>query len=228
MPKSFSEIRSRRGKSRAFTLVEILVVISLIVVLASMTFALAGPVKNSILTTKAKSQIQKISLALNEFKSKYGEYPMVENSGTDETWAQLLLDAVRGTKILVRRNGKIQMITYTDGRSGVEAVPFLSLSDFTLDEEGDPENATQILDPWDNIYQYRYNTISGGKMGTEWDAPSFLLISAGPDYNEPLETEDFFVDDMEKTGLFETDSSSSSYYYEDVRADNLVNLDMGL
>lgn len=228
MLKTFSEIRSRRGKSRAFTLVEILVVISLIVVLASMTFALAGPVKNSILTTKAKSQIQKISLALNEFKSKYGEYPMVENSGTDDTWAQLLLDAVRGTKILVRRNGKIQMIAYTDGRSGVEAVPFLSLSDFTLDEEGDPENATQILDPWDNIYQYRYNTISGGKMGSDWDAPSFLLISAGADYNEPLETEDFFVDDMEKTGLFETDSSSSSYYYEDVRADNLVNLDMGL
>lgn len=228
MLSSFSEIRSRRGKSRAFTLVEILVVISLIVVLASMTFALAGPVKNSILTTKAKSQIQKISLALNEFKSKYGEYPMIENSGDDDAWALLLLDAVRGTKILVRRNGKIQMVAYTDGRSGVEAVPFLSLNDFTLDEEGDPDNATQILDPWDNIYQYRYNTISGGKMGSDWDAPSFLLISACADYNDPLETDDFFVDDMEKTGLFETDSASSSYYYEDVRADNLVNLDMGL
>lgn len=222
-------VSSGKNRSRgAFTLVEILVVISLIVVLAAMTFTLAGPVKNSILTTKAKSQIQKLSMALNEFKSKYGEYPVGEGSGSDDTWAQLLIDSVRGSKILVRRNGKIQMIAYDDGRSGAEQVPFLALNDFTLDEEGDPDSATQILDPWDNIYQYRYNTVSGGKLGSEWDAPSFLLISACAEYNEPLETEDFFTGDMETSGLFETDSSSSSYYYEDVRADNLVNIDMGI
>ena len=49
-------------RRRAFTLVEILVVISLIIVLASLTFALAGPVKNTIMTTKAKSQIQKMAI----------------------------------------------------------------------------------------------------------------------------------------------------------------------
>lgn len=97
-------------KRRAFTLVEILIVVSLIIVLASMTLALAGPVRNSILTTKAKSQIQKLSLALNEFKAKYGEYPMTDGGSGDNAWAQTLIDAMRGDKILVRRNGKISMV----------------------------------------------------------------------------------------------------------------------
>lgn len=220
--------RKNKTARRAFTLVEILVVISLIIILASLTLALAGPVRNTILTTKAKSQLQKISLALNEFKGKYGEYPMAENSGGEDAWAQLLIDAMRGDKILVRRNGKISMVRYDDGRSSAEPVPFLALSDFSLDDDGDPANATKILDPWDNLFQYRYNTISGGKLGTKWDAPSFLLISAAADYNNPVTDSDFFTGDMETTGLFETDSSQADYYYEDTRADNLVNIDMSL
>ena len=70
--------------------------------------------------------------------------------------------------------------------------------------------------------------LSGGKPGQNWDAPTFLLISAGPEYNEPPDTSDYFTGDMEQTGLFETDASEPDYYYEDVRADNLVNIDMGL
>lgn len=220
--------RKNNATRRAFTLVEILVVISLIIILASLTFALAGPVRNTILTTKAKSQIQKLSLALNEFKNKYGEYPMPEGGGGEDVWAQLLIDAMRGDKILVRRNGKISMVRYNDGRSSAEAVPFLALSDFSLDDDNDPANATQILDPWDNLFQYRYNTLSSGKLDTKWDAPSFLLISAAADYNDPVTNSDFFTGDMETTGLFETDSSQADYYYEDTRADNLVNIDMAL
>lgn len=215
-------------KRSAFTLVEILVVISILVGLAALTFSLAGPVKNSIMMTKAKAQIQKLSLALNDFKSRYGDYPMPEGNAGDDEWAQLLIDSVRGDKILVRRNGKIAMIRYNDGRASAERVPFIEgLSEFNLDED-DPDEAKQILDPWENLFQYRYNNISGGKRGLQWDAPTFLLISAGADYNDPVTSEDFFSGDMEKTGLFETDSASANYYYEDVRADNLVNIDMGL
>lgn len=215
-----------RKSRRAFTLVEILVVISLIIVLASITFALAGPVKTTILTTKAKSQIQKISLALNEFKNKYGEYPMADGGESDEDWAELLIDAVRGDRILVRRSGKLKMAKYNEGRSGAEPLPFLALGEYALDDDTDIENAKMILDPWDNPYQYRYNKISGGKPGSQWDAPTFLLISACADYDEPPTDEDYFRGDMERTGLFETDASQENYYYEDRRADNLVNIDM--
>lgn len=213
---------------RAFTLVEILVVVSLLVALAAITFSLAGPVRNTIMTTKAKSQIQKISLALNEFKNHYGDYPMSDGGDNEEEWAELLIDAMRGDRILIRRNGKISMANYDDGRPNAQPVPFLALGEFTLDDENDPANAKQILDPWENLYQYRYNRISGGKPGQNWDAPTFLLISAGPEYNEPPDTSDYFTGDMEQTGLFETDASEPDYYYEDVRADNLVNIDMGL
>jgi len=213
-----------KNSRSAFTLVEILIVIALIGILVGMTFALAGPVMTSISKTKAKSQIQKISLALNEFKSRYGEYPMAENSG-DDAWSKTLIEAMRGDKILVRRNGKITMTKYNDGRSSATQLPFLALGEFELNDD-DVDAATQILDPWENLYQYRYKTISGGKIDSRWDAPTFLLISACADFNEPVQSSDFFVGDMETTGLFETDTSSSEYYYEDVRADNIVNLDM--
>lgn len=211
---------------RAFTLVEILVVIALLIVLASITFALAGPVKTSILTTKAKSQIQKISLALNEFKNKYGEYPMTDGGESDEDWAELLIDSVRGDRILVRRGGKLKMAKYNEGRSGAKPLPFLALGEYALDDDSDVENAKMILDPWENPYQYRYNKITGGKPGTQWDAPTFLLISAAADYEEPPSDDDYFCGDMERSGLFETDASQENYYYEDRRADNLVNIDM--
>lgn len=214
-------------KRNAFTLVEILVVIALLIILASITFALAGPVKNTISMTKAKSQVQKISLALNEFKSKYGEFPMSEGGESEEEWERLLIETMRGDKILVRRSGKMALVKYNEGRSKAEKIPFLNLAEFSLDDEGDSESATKILDPWENPFQYRYNKISNGKPGTAWDATSFLLISAGSDYNEPPTTDDYFIGDMETSGLFETDPNSANYYYESTRADNIVNLDMG-
>lgn len=216
----------QKKRRNAFTLVEILIVIAIIGILVGLTFAIAGPVMVSISKTKAKSQIQKISLALNDFKSRYGEYPMAENGGGDDTWQRLLIDSMRGDKILVRRNGRLSMVSYKEGRTNAEILPFLALGEFTLDEEDDIDTATKILDPWENPYQYRYKTISNGKPDSRWDAPTFLLISAGPDFNDPVETSDYFVGDMETTGLFETDSTSESYYYEDKRSDNLVNLDM--
>lgn len=218
MKTSFSAPR----KHSAFTLVEVLVVVAVIAVLASVTVGLLGPVQTAILTANAKTQRDKLTLALSQFKDTYGEFPMAEGEGSDTEWRQLLVDSLRGDKILVRRKGQMQVIDYTDGRSGAEKRPFLSLADFTLDDDS-VENATQILDPWDNPWCYRYNYISGGKPGKDWNGTTFLLISAGPEYNEPVEGEDYFAGDMEKTGMPELNPDGSDYYFSDARADNIVN-----
>ncbi|MCD8283874.1 MAG: prepilin-type N-terminal cleavage/methylation domain-containing protein [Opitutae bacterium] len=211
----------RHGRS-AFTLVEVLVVVAVIVLLVSITLGLVGPVRDSIRMTAAKTQRDKIVLALNDFKGAYGDYPMLDGGGSESAWSELLLDSMRGDKILVRKDGKIQVADYNDGRAGAEKRPFLALSEFTLDEDR-IDSATEILDPWDNPYQYRYNKISSGSLGKNWNSPTFLLISAGALYDDPVSDDDYFVGTMEEDGMPSTDVNSNDYYFTDNRADNITN-----
>ena len=211
------------SKRSGFTLVEVLVVVGVIAVLAAVTVGLLGPVENAIRTSNAKTQCDKISLALNDFKSTYGEYPMLEGQGDQEEWEELLMDTMRGDKILVRRGGKMQLVDFDEGKkSDTERRPFLALSEFSLDNE-DMDSATKILDPWDNPWQYRYNVISGGKLGKNWFGASFLLISAGPEYNDPVGEDDFFTDKLADEGVPDLDPDGDDYYFAEIRADNITN-----
>lgn len=210
------------SKRKAFTLVEVLVVVGVIAILAAVTVGLLGPVENAIRTSNAKAQCDKISMAVEDFKSTYGEYPMLEDSGDQEDWEKLLMDSMRGDKILVRKGGKMQLIDFDDGKSDAERRPFLELSEFSFDSE-DVDSATKILDPWENPWQYRYNVISGGKLGKNWFGPTFILISAGPEYEDPVGTDDFFTGDLEEEGVPDLDPDGDDYYFADIRADNITN-----
>lgn len=210
------------SKRSGFTLVEILVVICVIAVLAAVTVGLLGPVENSIRNSNARAQCHKIVLALDNFKNTYGEYPMLDQKGDANAWSELLVDALRGDKILVRRKAQIQLVEFDDGRPKAEKLPFIDLTEFVLEEES-PEDATELLDPWENPWQYRYKVISGGKPSTDWHGPTFLLVSAGAEYSDPAADEDFFVGTMEDDGVPVLDIDENDYYFSEERADNITN-----
>jgi len=62
-------------RRHAFTLVELLVVISIIGVLAALTIPLAGSVARSRKISVAQAEMQQIETALENYKAKYGVYP---------------------------------------------------------------------------------------------------------------------------------------------------------
>lgn len=58
-----------------FTLIEVLVVISIILVLAGLTLAVAPYVQKSVRTSRTKSQIAQLVLAFEQYYDSWGYYP---------------------------------------------------------------------------------------------------------------------------------------------------------
>src|SRR5580692_5491533 len=67
--------RTPQPARRAFTLVELLVVISIIAVLAALILPLAGSVNRVKKEDAAQAELQTLESALENYKAKYGTYP---------------------------------------------------------------------------------------------------------------------------------------------------------
>jgi prepilin-type N-terminal cleavage/methylation domain-containing protein len=61
--------------ARGFTLVEMLVVMGVIVVLASMIFPAAAIFKKKAALTKVRTEMKSVALAIQAYKEKFGHYP---------------------------------------------------------------------------------------------------------------------------------------------------------
>ena len=58
-----------------FTLIELLMVIAVILILAGITFGVSRGVQNAQARTKARAELATIAQAIEQFKSRYGDYP---------------------------------------------------------------------------------------------------------------------------------------------------------
>ena len=92
--KQRSEVRGHRSVSapRAFSLIELLVVISVIVVLASLTFPVMQAVTRAQTLTRAQAELTQIETAIETYKTKLGYYPP-DNKGwysTNQLYYELM------------------------------------------------------------------------------------------------------------------------------------------
>lgn len=75
-------MKRRTTRSNAFTLIEMLVVISIIVVLMGLAFPAFQGVQNSAKRTQTKNDLVQIATAVNAFYTEYGRYPTTATSDT--------------------------------------------------------------------------------------------------------------------------------------------------
>ena len=158
---------SSRRRS-GFTLIEMLVTITIIVILAGLVVAAMDYVKEKQKRATATVQIQLLANACEGFKLDFGFYPgSADNSPSDgrnmsnELFSDLYWDSNRDS------SGPLNDSTQT-----------IYLSD--LDPEHNKQGwidgkgqAARILDPWKNEYRYR--------KGTSAQSPDFDLWSVGKD-----------------------------------------------
>ena len=98
-------MKKRSPAQYGFTLIELLVVIVIIGVLAGITFTGANYLLGAQDEKQAKSQIEALSLALNQYKSEMGGYPRTDSIASDNEFecGALLLMSLAG---LVDRDGE--------------------------------------------------------------------------------------------------------------------------
>jgi len=91
-------------KKTGLTLVEILVVLSIIALLAGLLLPAMTVVKNTAKETRQKAQFSSINLGLVTFKNDYGDYPSSDcpliGAGSNYSGAQKLAEALLGWDLL--------------------------------------------------------------------------------------------------------------------------------
>lgn len=149
---------------------------SVVVILASITFGIVGGVYNAQARSQAKAELAIIARGLESFKSLYGDYPYV--SGTNFTVnGNELLVALTGWSNLQRTGSNPEMVDLSKQGKTFINTELLSLSvDQEMPDGGAPGVSFYLVDPWGNPYVYIYN-----KNGSSWDNFGYILLSSGPD-----------------------------------------------
>jgi prepilin-type N-terminal cleavage/methylation domain-containing protein len=96
-----------KRKKRAFTLVELLIVVGVIAILIALLIPAIATVRNMAKETQQKAQLTTIEMALTAFKNDYGNYPPsnltldgVPSVGGDYCGAQKLTEALVGWDLM--------------------------------------------------------------------------------------------------------------------------------
>jgi prepilin-type N-terminal cleavage/methylation domain-containing protein len=193
--------RDTRAGSRAFTLLELMIVLSILAILASLTLVVGRSVSERSKVSQAKAEMAVLAAALEQYKQQYGDYPWTPDGtdgGLDMEGGAILFNALCGN---LGPQAKVKLST--KGRT------FVELSRFTLDYTDDdhlPHPIETTLrtnwfnDPWGRWYYYRYRRSANDGA---WKSKGFLLYSHGPDLDCDLGNPDTDVTRPVRTGLLE-------------------------
>lgn len=167
----------RRGKA-AFTLIEILVVMAIIVILAGLVVGGSGFVKEKQKRTAAQLQIEILSRAIGEYKLEMGTFPGTAEDTpvdgdkvTNELYTALFYDGYDRAQ-----NPEAEQTANSTKSTKIylaDLDPTSTKQKWFDPTSGEVPATLVIKDPWKNEYRYR--------KGVNAINPDFDLWSCGPD-----------------------------------------------
>ncbi|MFU8848825.1 MAG: prepilin-type N-terminal cleavage/methylation domain-containing protein [Opitutales bacterium] len=179
-------------KSKAFTLIELLMVFGVIAILAAITFGISKGVQDSQGRAKAKAELAMIAQALESFKNTHGDYPRAESDV--ESSADELFKALLGWKKY--DSASAAFVDKTTSEVPAQGPnPYLDISKLTYVDAAEPEEFNpeitsntkpenyRLLDPWGNPYRYYYKQSA---TDNNWENFGYMLYSAGPDGKDQM------------------------------------------
>jgi prepilin-type N-terminal cleavage/methylation domain-containing protein len=141
---------------RGFTLIELIVVISIIGILMALLFPAVGAALDTAKKTQAKNDAVQIATAVIAYETEYGRLPGTNATAQDLNGDVLLALMGTQTNLNPRRIVFIELQNYKKGKGGVS------------------NNA--LLDPWGNIF----------KIAFDGDYDNTLNLSSVPKLSGPI------------------------------------------
>jgi prepilin-type N-terminal cleavage/methylation domain-containing protein len=174
----------------AFTLIELMAVITIIVILAGLVVGGMGFVNERQAKEKAKVQIALLTKALEEYKLDIGDYPLTADTSTGTGKSAELYVALFYEGYDYAKKGSPSPWTKKVGGVDVpkatkiylpELDPVNSKQGWTTTSGTTPPASTTIVDPWGKEYAYRTAVRPGGASNSNTQNPDFDLWSYGKD-----------------------------------------------
>ena len=170
----------------AYTLLELLVVMAVIVVLLGLVLGTARYSRGKAKETAAKSQLHQISVALELYRNDYGQYPITPSNAPRLQNTSHLLDG--GTT-----NNADALYTLLTGYSTANGPPNApDISDGYYPELKPKQihcvdNHYYFVDPYGNVWGY-FNTTNAvqGWTSNQFNPHSYDLWSFGADPSDPV------------------------------------------
>jgi prepilin-type N-terminal cleavage/methylation domain-containing protein len=176
------KINPRHGKA-AFTLIELMAVITIIVILAGLVVGGLGFVTERQAKEKAKVQIALLSKALEEYKLDMGTYPP-----TADTTTGTGKSAVSLYQALFYEGYQYSLNPSQPASTPPKATRiYLPELDPTTSKQGwvtpvtTVPPSTNVMDPWGKEYAYRTAINAAGTANASTQNPDFDLWSYGKD-----------------------------------------------
>ena len=171
---------NNKKHSLGFTLIELMVVITIIGILAGLSVGVVNMVgkQNKIAATKAT--VQKLEAALNNYYTHAGTYPPTpEDYRFDSTIMDVLTGDLNHDKVYNPEDGDLAKSSRWRG-------PYLPIDTKNTDSEGN------LNDLWGNSYRYYENENESPRCDS--NPTTFLLYSCGPDRKATDETREQAID----------------------------------
>jgi prepilin-type N-terminal cleavage/methylation domain-containing protein len=202
---SFFRQKKITHDKRGVTLIEVLIVISIIFVLFGITAKVTDGVQQRAEKTKAQAQLAILAQALENYYAYYGDYPWIES----KNGATELYQALIGNR---RPTGNFRMIEHAlhkevDPLANKKGPVFITLDQMNLWAKPIPQlpktldtqnKENYFVDPWGLPYVYKYKKAYAGAKGHEWEKYGYVLMSHGFDQDPSLKIPDNGICDQIK------------------------------
>ena len=182
----------RQLGSRGFTLVELLTVIAVVAILASIAIGAIRGAKERGMIARTRGELAAVAAALEQFKALYGDSPQTggfsqapatptavgSGPGVSTAQAKLFncLTGVFGAKPLVALSGPNLLEISRLSVNGTLTNQFLIPVSNGRSAPNKVEQNACLVDPWGRRYSYYYKSTSNL---AGWQATGYVLYSAG-------------------------------------------------